>query len=267
MGGNIERCGVAAQILMASPSLMRTMSQPGESAATSRRGSVPNPQRPEHARRIPAPPSVHDAYKCPMGGAAGRRPGYTRPRRCGGPMLIHVNCLGRTTSAEVGPTLAAVSEAVEESGIDPDHLVVSLDWVQYKRNFREPIVLRRFVPSDEDGPHAELVIDMRRALTLDLPAALRAAIIGTDAVPDPAGDANGTPLAVGGGEQPDGEADAERVYLEDYRQPVDSVIWKFNKSYWEHLSSWEATFKKDYVAALPGGASDGTNPDFWRDRM
>jgi hypothetical protein len=45
------------------------------------------------------------------------------------------------------------------------------------------------------------------------------------------------------------------------------VIWSFNRSYWRHLSAWDTTFKKDYASALPGGVSDGTNPEFWEDQI
>jgi hypothetical protein len=165
-------------------------------------------------------------------------------------MLIHVNCLGRSTPADVGPVLAAVTEAVSASDLDTDRLIVNLDWVQYKRNFREPVTLRRFMPVDGDGPRAEVVIDMRRVGSIDLPAAVQRAIRGAVAT-----ELSAEPAASG------------QVLLEEYRSPVESIIWAFNRNYWEHLSSWEATFKKDYVAALPGGASDGTHPDFWRDRV
>ena len=54
------------------------------------------------------------------------------------------------------------------------------------------------------------------------------------------------------------------MLLERFRPPSESIIWSFNRCYWEHLSAWESTFKQDYAAALPGGVSDGTNPDFWQ---
>jgi hypothetical protein len=44
-------------------------------------------------------------------------------------------------------------------------------------------------------------------------------------------------------------------------------MWSFNRSYWRHLAAWDATFEKDYASALPGGVSDGTNPDFWDDQI
>jgi hypothetical protein len=161
-------------------------------------------------------------------------------------VLIHVNCLGRAKPTELGPILSAVGEAVEDGPSDPDRLVVTLDWVQYKRSFRDPVTVRRFLPIDGDGPSAELAIDVRRARDIDLKAALAAA---AQEIARPPGDA------------------PDRLYLEALTRPVESVMWRFNRSYWEHLSSWEATFQQGYAKALPGGVSDGTHPDFWRDRI
>jgi hypothetical protein len=161
-------------------------------------------------------------------------------------VLIHVNCLGRGGPNEIGPILSAVADAVEHSEVDADRLIVSLDWVQYKRNFRDPVTVRRFLPTDGEGPSAEIALDVRRAGAIDVGAALREA---TAEASRPPGDAH------------------DRIYLEDLTRPIESVIWGFNRSYWEHLSSWEATFQQDYAAALPGGASDGTHPDFWRERI
>ena len=59
----------------------------------------------------------------------------------------------------------------------------------------------------------------------------------------------------------------ECTHLEDWVRPSKSVIWSFNRSYWRHLGAWDETFQKDYAAALPGGVSDGTNPEFWADRI
>ncbi len=49
--------------------------------------------------------------------------------------------------------------------------------------------------------------------------------------------------------------------------PAKSVMWSFNRAYWRHLASWDETFQKDYAAALPGGVSDGTNPEFWGSQL
>jgi hypothetical protein len=161
-------------------------------------------------------------------------------------VLIHVNCMGRVRPSEIGPILAAVGEAVEQSEVDDERLIVTLDWVQYRRSFRDPVIVRRFLPTDGPGPTAEIALDMRRAGSIDFRAALDAAVEDVSRPPEDAPD---------------------RIYLEGLTRPIDSVIWGFNRSYWEHLSSWEATFQHDYTAALPGGVSDGTHPDFWRDRI
>jgi hypothetical protein len=55
----------------------------------------------------------------------------------------------------------------------------------------------------------------------------------------------------------------ECIHLEEWVRPSKSVMWSFNRSYWRHLAAWDTTFQKDYASALPGGVSDGTNPDFW----
>ena len=59
----------------------------------------------------------------------------------------------------------------------------------------------------------------------------------------------------------------ECTHLEDWVRPSKSVMWSFNRSYWRHLAAWDETFQKDYAAALPGGVSDGTNPEFWADQI
>jgi hypothetical protein len=59
----------------------------------------------------------------------------------------------------------------------------------------------------------------------------------------------------------------ECIHLEDWVRPSKSVVWSFNRSYWRHLGAWDTTFRRDYAAALPGGVSDGTNPQFWADQI
>ena len=59
----------------------------------------------------------------------------------------------------------------------------------------------------------------------------------------------------------------ECIHLEDWVRPSKSVIWSFNRAYWRHLAAWDATFQRDYAAALPGGTSDGYNADFWHEQM
>jgi hypothetical protein len=172
-------------------------------------------------------------------------------------MLIHLNCLSRAEPAELAPILPALADAVHGNGLDPDRLHAVLDWVQYRNNFREPVVARPFAAApdsaaDGEGPSGELAIDVRRAGDGDLAAELQTAV---------------EELARGR-DGNNARAWPGRVYLEPDPTPTStSTIWAFNRAYWAHLSAWEATFKKEYTAALPGGTSDGTNPDFWSDRI
>jgi hypothetical protein len=166
-------------------------------------------------------------------------------------MLIRFNALGRATAADLEPILPALAEAATGSELDIDRLTVLLDWVQYRKNFREPVVARPFVaaPGNDrsDTLIGQLAIDVRRVASIDLAESIGASLRSL-------------------GAEVQGDR-ADRLYLEEMTPPLRSVMWSFNRAYWEHLSAWEATFKRDYLAALPGGVSDGTHPAFWRDAI
>jgi hypothetical protein len=157
-------------------------------------------------------------------------------------VVISLNCLGRAEADDLQSVLPALAEVAERVEVPQARLGVVLDWVQYRRSFRDPVVVRRFL-SNGAGPYAQVALDMRRVAGLDRES-LVAALVGR--------------LKPG---------DRDRLFLEDWVAPSKSVIWAFNRSYWRHLSAWDTTFEKDYSAALPGGVSDGTNPAFWRERI
>jgi hypothetical protein len=157
-------------------------------------------------------------------------------------VVISLNCLGRAEADDLESVLPALALVAERVELPEARLGVVLDWVQYRHNFREPIVVRRFLPNG-GSPYAQLALDMRRVRELDRES-LVMGIVGR--------------LSHGGG---------DRLFLEDWVAPSKSVVWAFNRSYWRHLSAWDTTFEKDYSAALPGGVSDGTNPAFWRERI
>ena len=122
--------------------------------------------------------------------------------------------------------------------------------MQYRKNFRAPVMVRPFQSTPQEsngheGPLAEIAIDARRAKDMD-----RSELV--DLISDR--------LAKALGIIPDVH---ECVHLESWVRPSKSVMWSFNRAYWRHLASWDETFQKDYAAALPGGVSDGTNPEFW----
>jgi hypothetical protein len=62
-----------------------------------------------------------------------------------------------------------------------------------------------------------------------------------------------------------GAGDAGRVALEPFGPLRSSVVWNFNKLYWQYLPDWERVSGKGYEKALPGGISDGHHPVAIRD--
>jgi Putative S-adenosyl-L-methionine-dependent methyltransferase len=166
-------------------------------------------------------------------------------------VVIQLSCIGRAQPHDLRTILPALAEAAEAVDLDHSRLAAVLDWVQYHRNFRAPVMVRPFgwppgpVEQLGDAPLAEIAVDVRRAK--DLPYET----LVTDIVDR---------LSKALGLIPDLH---ECIHLEGWVRPSKSVIWSFNRSYWRHLAAWDETFQKDYAAALPGGVSDGTNPEFW----
>jgi hypothetical protein len=76
--------------------------------------------------------------------------------------------MGRADPSDLGPIVPALADAAEAVDLDQSRLAAVLDWVQYHRNFRAPVVVRPFgrrpgenvnVPG---APLAEIAIDVRR---------------------------------------------------------------------------------------------------------
>src|SRR5436190_9435589 len=168
-------------------------------------------------------------------------------------VIIQLRSIGRAEPDDLAAILPTLSEAAAAVDLDHSRLAVVLDWVQYRKNFRAPVMVRPFVGSLRDGrsdePLAEIAIDVRRAGATDR-ATLRTEIVDR--------------LSKALGIMPDVH---ECTHLEDWVRPSKSVTWSFNRSYWRHLGAWDETFQKDYASALPGGVSDGTSPAFWADRI
>ena len=51
-------------------------------------------------------------------------------------MLVQVNYLKNHKSVNAGPLMSCLCEEVQRAAVDPAHLQVHLDWVQYKKSFR-----------------------------------------------------------------------------------------------------------------------------------
>ncbi|MGH7277955.1 MAG: hypothetical protein ACREJG_04635, partial [Candidatus Rokuibacteriota bacterium] len=80
-------------------------------------------------------------------------------------MIVHVNGIQQGIGERASEMLRAVLALVEGGGLDArllSGLRVHFDWIQYRSNFRDPVVLRHAV-SGETSELAEIAVDLRRA--------------------------------------------------------------------------------------------------------
>ncbi len=171
-------------------------------------------------------------------------------------MVIQLSCIGRAKPEDLHEILPAIAEAAAAVDLDHSRLAAVLDWVQYRKNFRAPVMVRPFGREtmrtgrfEDPGPLAEIAIDVRRAKDMAC-SELVAQIVDR--------------LSKALGIIPDVH---ECIHLEEWVRPSKSVMWSFNRSYWRHLGAWDEIFQKDYASALPGGVSDGTNGAFWDEQI
>jgi hypothetical protein len=152
---------------------------------------------------------------------------------------------------------APLTVLLEESGLETEvaaALRIHLDWLQYKTCFRDPVMVRRAVDQHERLlPLSEISVDLRRLDPPRLKDHLTSAVVALR---------NGQPQAAG--------AEAPLV-LDGFLPWRDSIIWAFNRLFWQRLASWEAHANRGFEAALPSGGSDANHPeavgdsvaDFW----
>ena len=180
-------------------------------------------------------------------------------------MIVHINHISqskkpksgqRSAQSEMaglvtGSLMSLVEDGVLDAKLAPS-LRIHLDWIQYKTNFRDPVMVRRTAsPQGQILPLAEIAIDLRQADASRLQDDLAKAVRSLDSAPD---------------------SNLEgHVYLDGFRPYRDCLIWSFNRLFWRHLGDWEAASGKGFEAALPGGSSDANHPqvvsdsvaDFW----
>jgi hypothetical protein len=166
-------------------------------------------------------------------------------------MILHVNhiapggpeqtMLANRSADIVRMLLGLVAEGAIDQRLAPS-LRVHLDWIQYKANFREPVIIRR-AADRSGGPLAlaELAIDLRRVEPSALGDALARALAGASDPPEEASDGAGV--------------------LEAWTPVRDSVIWRFNRLFWQRVADWEAASGRRFEEALPSGRSDASHPD------
>src|SRR5260221_4927864 len=153
-------------------------------------------------------------------------------------------------AVDAAPILTAALKAATDSPVDLSRLRVVCDYIQYRQNFREPVVLRRVEPwaidpgaPETDGESWEVAIDLRRAKPDLVDTAIKSSLA----------------------QAADGQDDCGRVALESWGPGRRSLIWGFNSLYWKALSLWEQATGKGYESALPGGESDARNVEAARD--
>jgi len=169
-------------------------------------------------------------------------------------VIVHINHIapskkktaGRSPVSQLaGLVNCTMLSMVEDGVLDPrlaPSLRVHLDWIQYKTNFREPVMVRR--TADSTGrplPLAEIAVDLRQTsterLSHDLARAVRSLADAPDANPQ------------------------QHVFLGGFTPYRNCLIWAFNRLFWRHLSDWEAASGQGFEAALPAGSSDANHPD------
>jgi hypothetical protein len=159
-------------------------------------------------------------------------------------MILHVNYLPQPRTAAASGFVATLFTLLEEGWGDPSLLArlrVHLDWVQYRQNFREAVMIRRVSTGRvEASPLAELAIDVRQAR----PETFREELVrALNELSPEASEVQG------------------RMTLEPFGPCRSSVIWQFNRLFWQHLATWEHAAGHSYEQALPGGKSDANHPD------
>jgi hypothetical protein len=169
---------------------------------------------------------------------------------------LHLNYTRKDSApSSSGDVVATVLSLLEEGHINAAQfarLQIHLDWLQYKYNFREAVTLMH--AGGEAGPNAppmEIRIDSRQVA----PGSLRTLVERAMAA-----------------ESPDSPERQGRVYFEDYQSFRKSIVWEFNRLYWQRVKDWEKATGKGYEQALPGGKSTGTDvegvkqsvEEFWK---
>jgi hypothetical protein len=149
---------------------------------------------------------------------------------------------------------APLTVLLEESGLDTETaaaLRIHLDWLQYKTSFRDPVMVRRAVDHQERPLSlAEISIDLRQVdprLTEHLGQAVRMLRNGAS------------------------RASEDHLVLGEFAPWRDSIIWPFNRLFWQRLAAWQDHAKRGFEEALPSGGSDANHvqavadsvADFW----
>jgi len=175
-------------------------------------------------------------------------------------------------SAGARAAIAPMIEALSRSDADLVAMRVVCDWIQYKANFRDTVMVRPVIApppvnavlgSTGTGLAAaaavegyELAMDLRRCARPETDVAAEVTAALSDAVHV----TGGTGAGAGGPRVDEHSGGAlDRVWLEPWVPGSASCVWRFNALYWQALAAWEKSTGKGFEQALPGGESDARN--------
>lgn len=151
-------------------------------------------------------------------------------------MILYVNHTRRDTTAitpnEIVDTALSL---LEEGQIEPGQFArmrIDLDWVQYKQNFREAVIVTRGAQEifGQSSPF-ELRIDSRQVAGGSLRDALLGALRRLNS---------------------ETECQAGRFYLEEFQTFRTSIAWDFNRLYWHRLKDWSRHRERVTTRRFPG---------------
>jgi hypothetical protein len=165
-------------------------------------------------------------------------------------MILQLNHLQGKAAAATQEVTEALYGLLAEGAIEESEfarLRIQLDWLQYKKNFREVVLI---TPGQEAGetqaPMRHVQVDTRQVVPGCLKPEMLRAMLRSKAP------RSNTDTA---------EFGEDRLTLEDFKPFRTSIAWDFNRLYWHRLKDWETALGKGYEKALPGGQSDANHPD------
>ncbi len=161
-------------------------------------------------------------------------------------MILQLNHLQGKAAGATQEVIETLYTMLAEGHIEPNEfarLRIQLDWLQYKKNFREVVLVTPDKePGGDEAPILHIQVDTRQVVSGCLrPAMMRAMM-------------HRKPRR---GMEPA----EENLPLEEFKPFRNSIAWDFNRLYWHRLKEWEVATGQGYEKALPGGQSDANHPD------
>jgi hypothetical protein len=161
-------------------------------------------------------------------------------------MILQLNHLQGKAAGATQEVIETLYAMLAEGHIEPNEfarLRIQLDWLQYKKNFREVVLITPDKePSGVAAPILHIQVDTRQVVPGCLKPEMMRAMIR---------------------QRPRRgmEPAEENLPLEDFKPFRSSIAWDFNRLYWHRLKEWEVATGQGYEKALPGGQSDANHPD------